>query len=95
MTNRIDPETRARLFEAICADSETRDLLIRGTKYGTLGNEPVYEPDKSYVSKEVDAARTKAEVLSKSIAPEVDPSLPDFGMLFLEARLELTKHMKR
>jgi hypothetical protein len=91
---KIDLETRSRLLKAICADPEIRDLVIRGTDFSPPEVEPVYDPDRSYVSPELSIAKQKAEEISKSIAPDVDTSVFDFVKLFLEARREITKDIK-
>jgi Fe-S-cluster formation regulator IscX/YfhJ len=87
VTDQIDPQTRARLFEVIYAHSEIRDLLVRGTNYGG-------DPDEYHVSEEIVEALQIAKGLSRSIAPDVDPETIDFANLFLAVRLEVTKHLR-
>jgi len=93
---KIEPRTRARLFDLFCSDPEIRELVIRGTDFNPPAVEPVYEPDKSYVSQDITTAQLKARQIARAIAPDVDDvTLVDFLDLFFEARMEITKDMGR
>jgi hypothetical protein len=92
---KIDPETRKLLFDAICADPEIRALIISGSTFGPIDEEPVYEPGKSYVSQDIDKARSQAKRISRALAPQIDTSMGDFGALFLEVRFAVTKHLRK
>jgi hypothetical protein len=87
----IDPDLRARILEAMCADLDIQRLVMAGSRFD-MEAPPFYDPDKNYINKDMDEAISRARALGLSIAPHLDPAT--MVWIFVDAQREIINSLR-